>query len=259
MSFVLLHGLGADRRQPLDLFGPVLADAGVAPADVVAPDVRAHGASTLLGGPDDFALDRLADEVAETVRRDAPRAPTTPLTLIGISMGAAIALRLALRGSLPVERAVFVRPAFGDAPLPPNLRPFPVIGELLRERGPVAGAEAFRRTEPHHRVAAESPLGARGLLMQFTAPGAAARAVRLVEIPRNRAFADDAELAGLAARGVRSVVVGAPRDPVHPLALAERWAAGLGAPLEHVPARDDGVAAQAAAMREVVGRRLSRP
>jgi hypothetical protein len=53
-------------------------------------------------------------------------------------------------------------------------------------------------------------------------------------------------------------VVGAPRDPVHPFALAERWAGALGAPLERVPPRDDGQPAQDAAMRSIVGGWLSR-
>lgn len=270
MSFVLLHGLGADRSQPLALFGPVLGRKGEPGAAgnpiIVAPDVRAHGASAVVGEPADFALDRLADEVAAEARAGlataagggAASAPDRPVTLVGISMGAALALRICLRGLLPVERAVFVRPAFADRSLPPNLRAFPVIGELLRELGPVDGAERFRHTEPYLRVARESPAGGRGLLAQFTATDAARRAIRLVEIPRNRAFDRDDELAELAGRGIRSLVVGAPRDPVHPLVLAERWAGALGAPLERVPARDDGQAAQTAAMREVVGRWLSR-
>ncbi|WP_438854609.1 alpha/beta fold hydrolase [Agromyces sp. M3QZ16-3] len=275
MSFVLLHGLGADRRQPLDLFGPALATPDDASIRVVAPDVRAHGTSTVVGDPADFELDRLADEVAARVVAElgstAPvgaasggeassgsGAPSRPVTIVGISMGAAIALRIALRGLLPVERAVFVRPAFGDASLPPNLRAFPVIGELLREHGPHGGAERFVRTEPYLRVAEASPLGARGLLTQFQATDAARRAIRLVEIPRNRAFESDAEPGGLARRGIRSLVVGAPRDPVHPFELAERWAADLGAEFARVPARDDGQAAQTTAMREVVGRWLSR-
>ncbi|MBM7503432.1 alpha/beta fold hydrolase [Agromyces aurantiacus] len=270
MSFVLLHGLGADRGQPLGLFGPVLERLGVPAAGIVAPDVRAHGASTLVGDPADFAIDRIAREVAAEAgvmlagggagtAASASNAPAArPLTLIGISMGAALALRICLLRLLPVERAVFVRPAFGDRSLPPNLRPFPVIGELLRELGAVDGAERFRHTEPYLRVAHESPAGGRGLLAQFRAPDAARRAVRLVEIPRNRAFAREAELGDLASRGIRTLVVGAPRDPVHPFALAERWAGALGSPLERVPARDDGQAAQDAAMRSLVGDWLSR-
>ena len=82
--------------------------------------------------------------------------------------------------------------------------------------------------------------------------------MRLVEIPRNRAFADDAELEELTARGIRSLVVGAPRDPVHPFGIAERWAGGLHTMLELVPARDDGQAQQTSVLRERVARWLQR-
>ncbi|KRC59337.1 hypothetical protein ASE14_16485 [Agromyces sp. Root81] len=261
MTTVLLHGLGADRRQPLELFTPAV-HAAVGPDElIVAPDIRAHGGFLTVGEPDDFRLDRLAAEVAASVReaiddagQPSPEA-SAPLTVIGISLGAALALRLALDELLPIERAVFVRPSFSDLSLPENLRPFPVIGQILADAGP-AGIDEFRERAVFQHVAAVSPAGARGLLAQFTAPDAARRAMRLVEIPRNRAFRDDSELAGLEPRGIRSLVIGAPRDPVHPYALAERWAAGLGAPLVELPARDDGLQAQTALVREGIARWL---
>ncbi|MDR5701185.1 alpha/beta fold hydrolase [Agromyces aerolatus] len=281
MTTLLLHGLGADRRQPLELFGPILAESG---ERVIAIDVRAHGTDERVGRAQDFAIDRLADEIAASVREtdasgarlatddplvraaadpghDAPATAAgaagparaaTPLTVIGISMGAAIALRLALHRLLPIERAVFVRPSFDDRSMPPNLRVFPVIGQLLHDAGAEGGLAEFRESTRYQAFARETPAGAKGLLSQFTAPRAAERAIRLVEVPRNRAFTDDAELAGLAARGIRSLVVAAPRDPVHPFELGERWAGALGAPLERVPARDDGLAAQTAKLHESV-------
>ena len=254
MTVVLLHGLGADRAQPLGLFGQLFGNE----QQVIAPDMRAHGASPLLGSPSDFALDALADEVAESVTAQLPGgANPDPLTIIAISMGAAIALRIALRGLLPVGRAVFVRPAFSNESLPRNLRAFPLIAQLLHDLGPDAGATAFRVTAAYRDAVDESPRGAAGLLTQFAASDAARRAIRLMEIPRNRAYSGTDELAALPGRGVRSLVVGAPRDPVHPLTLAETWAAGLGAPLKLLPPRDDGQAAQTAALRATVSNWLT--
>lgn len=261
MTTVVLHGLGADRRQPLDLFTPALHAAIGSDELIIAPDIRAHGGYLSVGEPGDFRLDRLADEVAMSVSEaiadtGGPGVDSSaPLTVIGISLGAAIALRLALDGLLPIERAVFVRPSFSDQSLPDNLRAFPVIGQILADAGP-AGVEEFRERAVFHRVAAVSPAGGRGLLAQFAAPDAARRAMRLVEIPRNRAFTADAELAGLAAGGVRSLVIGARRDPVHPYELAERWAASLDAPLVELPPRDDGLNVQTALLREGVARWL---
>nr|WP_236778852.1 alpha/beta hydrolase [Agromyces seonyuensis] len=254
-----MHGLGSDRRQPLGLFGHVVRATRGDDELVLAPEARAHGSSTLVGGPDDFELDRLADEIADDVRRVVAvgGGDPAPVTIMGISMGAAIALRICLRGLLPVERAVFVRPSFDDRSLPRNLRAFPVIGELLAEHGP-GGVEAFRRTSVYRRIEAKSPAGARGLLAQFTAPQAVERAVRLIEIPRNRAYDHPAELGAVADRGIRSLVIGAPRDPVHPVKLADVWARSLGADSIVVPARDDGLPAQTAQIREALADWLER-
>jgi pimeloyl-ACP methyl ester carboxylesterase len=257
VTTLLLHGLGADRRQPLELLGPAVREA-LGPAEpALAFDVRAHGDSGLLGTAADFVLDRLADETVAAARAADPAIDERPLTIMGISMGAAIALRIALRGLLPVRRAAFVRPSFGDEPHPDNLRPFPVIGQLLHDRG-VGAVDDFRESGIYLRMQRNSPAGARALLAQFTAPRAAERAVRLVEVPRNRAFADDAELGLLAAGGIRSLVVATERDPVHPLELGERWAAGLGAEFATAPPREQGMAGVTAAVRDGVARWLAR-
>ena len=248
MSVVLLHGLGGDRRQPLSLLGPVLGDA----ASIIAPDVRAHGTSPLMGEPADFTLDALAAEIAAEIAADLPPGPHT---LIGISMGAALCLRLALRDDVAVERLVLIRPAFTDEPLPPNLAGFPEMGRLLQQHGPELAEEHYRDTDAYRALLAESPLGAEGALEQFRKPDAAARAIRLIEIPNNVAFHSAAELAPITAP---TTIIAAPRDPVHPLAVAELWHAAMPhSTLEVLPARDDGLAAHTAATRAAVARAIA--
>ena len=245
MTFVLLHGLGGERAQPLSLFTPALPEG----AAVHAPDVRAHGASTLVGGPEHFTLDALADEIAAGL-------PTGPLTILGISMGAALALRLVRRGDLDIERAVFVRPAFTDQPLPANLAAFPVMGALLQQHGARRAEKLFRATDYYRELEAASTLGAAGAIEQFTKPGVVERAIRLIEIPKNAAFTGADELALV---DVPVTVIAAERDPVHPVAVAEQWAAGIpGSRLERVPARDDGVRAYVAATRAAVTAAIAR-
>ena len=67
VTTVLLHGLGADRRQPLGIFEPVVQAVAGPDELIVAPDVRAHGGFLAVGEPADFSIDRLAAEVCEQV------------------------------------------------------------------------------------------------------------------------------------------------------------------------------------------------
>lgn len=248
-TVLLLHGLGNDRSNPLTLFSPIIPPGSL----VIAPDVRAHGDDDRIGPPSAFALPSLAAEIAARVRAEQTAAgrPGQPLTVIGISMGAALGLRLLLSQALPVERAVFVRPAFTDSALPANLRAFPVIGELLSSRGPRDGEEEFRRTSLYAEAAHASRRGAAGLLEQFRAPRAAERAVRLVEIPRNTAFTSSDDLGAVGA-AVPTAVAWAPRDPVHPVSVAESWTARLGASGIPLPARDEDYSAYVGATRSGV-------
>jgi len=242
MAFLLLHGLGGDRDQPLSLVGPCLP----AGARVLAPDLRAHGESPLIGGARDFALEAVTKELVGEVQ--AQGFDDEPLTIIGISLGAALTLRLAFSGALPIERLVLLRPAFTDQPTPANLTVFPVIGELLHRHPPRLAEKLFRSTRAYRSIREQSELGAAGMIEQFRKPDAAARAIRLVEFPRNRAFEpDDRPLA------VPAAIIAAPRDPVHPLTVAELWNQKLpGSTLTRLPARDDGLKPYVAATRAAV-------
>jgi pimeloyl-ACP methyl ester carboxylesterase len=207
--------------------------------------VRAHGDSPLIGGPEDFHLDRMAAELP---------VPDGPLTLVGISMGAALCLRIALSRPQDVVRLVFVRPAFTDHGLPRNLELFPVLGELLTRYGALEAERLFRGSARYRAVELVSKLGAAGLVSQLRAPRAVERAIRLLEIPRNRAFSSDRELAVL---DVPTTIVAAPRDPVHPLEVAQQWTDSLPrARLVTVPARDDGMPAYTEALRAAVAAAL---
>jgi pimeloyl-ACP methyl ester carboxylesterase len=239
MTALLLHGLGGARGNALAYAPPGLSH-------VVAPDVRAHGASTVVGEGDDFALDRLAAECGDAL---AAEWDGRPVTIVGISMGAAIGLRIALSGRFPIDRIAFLRPSFTDRALPANLAVFPVIAELLERHGPQRALSALRASGAYDAVRGISPVGADALETQVTQPLAWERRVRLLEIPRNRAYAPG-ELGTLRAP---SVVLASPRDPVHPLHVAEEWRDGLGCRMLVSPARDDGAAAVMAWYREQLG------
>ncbi|MFT4109970.1 alpha/beta fold hydrolase [Propionicimonas sp.] len=244
MPIILLHGLGADRSEPLELFGPVL------PADraVFAPDLRAHGRSRDVGGPAAFTAEALATELARSAADWlADCGEAGPVTILGISAGAMLALWLCRMSELPIERAVFVKPAFTDTPFPANLMVLSEIAELLRTEGP-AGEARLRETERFRAIAAASPLLARSLLAQFRAPAAVERAVRLAEIPRNVAFAPE-----LAPPKAEMLVVSTRDDPVHPTEVADLWSNRLPtAARADVPSRDLDLERYRSAIRRCV-------
>jgi pimeloyl-ACP methyl ester carboxylesterase len=232
---LLLHGLGGDCAQPWAFL------AGDRGRRRIAPDLRAHGATGYIGPDDAFSFDGLADDVVALLDR---LGVTGPVIAAGVSMGAGIALNLALRYPDRVAALVLVRPAWLDQPLPPNLALYPWIAELLRRHGPELGLARFEATDAYRAVQAESASGAASLRGQFTAPYAIERAVRLDRMPRS---APSPDLGALRRVSQPALVVGAPRDPVHPLALAEATAAALPtATLRVVAARDEDPSGQLA-------------
>jgi pimeloyl-ACP methyl ester carboxylesterase len=244
---LLLHGLGGDCAQPWALLdrGPGLRR--------IAPDLRAHGATGYIGPDDAFSFDGLADDVVALLDR---LSVAGPVIAAGVSMGAGIALNLALRYPDRVTALTLVRPAWLDRPLPPNLTAYPRIAELLRRYGPAEGLARFEASDYFCAVQAESASGAASLRGQFTAPFAVERAVRLDRMPRS---APVGEVAALRQVQVPALVVGAPRDPVHPLALAEATAAALpDASLRVVMARDEDPARQLAQIASEIARFVAR-
>lgn len=247
---VLLHGLGADHTQPLDL----ITDLDVDDFAVLAPDIRAHGKTSVVGERADFRFDSLVHDVWALMRHLGQ--VNKPAHLVGISMGAAIALRAALSRDVRVRSLTLVRPAFSDVPLPPNLGVMAHIGELLGASENLAEARAqFAASQAYRDIAAVSPLAGQSLLGQFDAPLAVERSIRLRSVPRNKAYTGVAELAAIT---VPTLVIGTDNDPVHPYHLAQRWSRAIpGGRFATIPPRDRDPAATAAKQRERVGAHLA--
>ena len=126
-TIVLLHGLGGDLEQ---LWGVTGAEVGGRPAAILAPDARGHGQTHLPElGPLDFGV--LAADVLSLVDR---LHLGRELVLVGVSMGAATALAVALSQAAQVQGLVLVRPAWLHEPWPQNLAPFAEIAALLRDQ-----------------------------------------------------------------------------------------------------------------------------
>lgn len=107
---IFQHGLGGDAGQPADVFPE---HAGW---QAVTLECRGHGQSEA-GPADAFRIATFADDVAALIEAEG----LAPLPLAGISMGAAIGLRIAATRPELVSALVLARPAWLDRAGPANM------------------------------------------------------------------------------------------------------------------------------------------
>jgi pimeloyl-ACP methyl ester carboxylesterase len=247
-TVVMLHGLGGDISQ----FAPILPGLRCPAYDVVRVDMRAHGATHLIGSPANFTFAQLALDVITLLERAAfPR----PLIGVGISMGSGVLAAMELSRPRIFDRLFLVRPAWEDQPEPGNLRPFQEIALLLGTYGPAEGAMIFRSSHAFRHIRRQSSYAATSLLEQFSAPEAQARAVRLTRMPVSTPFCS---LADLSAITIPATVVATPDDPLHPVPIAQNWTRNLrSAQFELIPAKNSHDQCYAHRLAQLLTRSLS--
>lgn len=212
--FVFQHGLGGDISQPFSFFDPVGPDA---PFRLISMDCRAHGETRPLGPEDRISIARFADDVVALMDwLGVARA-----VLGGISMGAAVALNLVLRYPNRVSALILSRPAWLDAPTPPNLEPLMEAGRLIRQHGAAEGLRRFKASPRFEAILRESPDVAASLLGQFEHPRAEECVARLERIPRDAPCKDRSAWRSIQAP---TLVMANRQDPVHPISYGEELA-----------------------------------
>ncbi|PDQ20589.1 alpha/beta hydrolase [Mesorhizobium sanjuanii] len=223
-AVVFQHGLGGGEAQVAQAFP---ADAGIRRLTL---ECRGHGGSGL-GGGRPFSLGMFADDVLAA----ADQAGLDRFIAGGISMGAAIALRLACRHPDRVAGLLLVRPAwtFGNAPV--NMRPNAEVADLILDHGPDAARTIFAQSRTATRLKREAPDNLASLLGFFDRPDSVSFARILADISADGPGVSESDVAGL---GVPALVVGNAVDAVHPLSVAHKLAATIpGATFAEIPAK----------------------
>lgn len=223
---VFQHGLGGAAGQPAEIFpqAPGLRR--------LTLECRGHGGSQA-GATQRFSIANFADDVAALIEQ----AGVGPVVLGGISMGAAIALNLAVRRAELVRGLLLVRPAWLTESAPENMAPNAEVGRLLTAMPAAAARQAFLAGATARRLADEAPDNLKSLMGFFDRPETEVIAALLVRIAADGPGVTEADLDAI---GVPTLVLGNRRDAIHPITHAQTLAERIpGARFVEVAAKAD--------------------
>ncbi len=211
VPFVFQHGLCGSAQQTAE----ACPDDGA--IRLLTLECRGHGDSPA-GTLDRLSIATFADDLIAFIESTA----LAPVVLGGISMGAALSLRIAVRRPKLVRALVLVRPAWVLEAAPANMRPNAEVGELLLREPPERALVLFEQGETARRLARESPDNLASLRGLFTRVPVDATAALLTRISADGPGVTDAQLRALS---MPALVLGSGLDPIHPLVDALRLAA----------------------------------
>jgi pimeloyl-ACP methyl ester carboxylesterase len=211
LPVVFQHGLGGDEAQIAEVF----------------PDrdryrrltleCRGQGGSPA-GDPANYSIATFADDVlAFATQRGVER-----FVIGGISMGAAIALRIAARHPERVIALVLARPAWLWQAAPANMRPYAEVAAHLRNPDVRHALADFEASDTAHRLAREAP-GNLDTMRKFLAvKDRQGLASLLSAISGDGPGVSEAQARSIA---VPTLVLGTSLDLAHPLAYVQTLAA----------------------------------
>jgi pimeloyl-ACP methyl ester carboxylesterase len=179
-------------------------------------ECRGHGGSEA-GDPQAFSIATFAEDVMAAIEA----LDIAPLVIGGISMGAAIASRIAVLRPDLVAGLVLIRPAWLTQPDPETMRPNRLVGDLLSHHRPDEARARFAGSATAASLAQEAPDNLASLMSFFDRAPIDVTAALLTRISADGPGITDADLGAIR---VPSLVLGQARDAIHPLALAKALA-----------------------------------
>ncbi len=203
---ILQHGLCGDARQPAEVMPPHLRHAVL--------DCRGHGHSPA-GALHHLSIARFTDDLAAGIEAFAQ----PPCVVGGISMGAAIALRLAVLRPDLVRALILARPAWVCEAAPPNMEPNHQVGLALARPPSPGERQRFLTSPTGRRLASEAPDNLASLTGFFDREPRAVTAALLTRISLDGPGVTRAQLACLR---LPTLVIGHSHDLIHPLAHARQ-------------------------------------
>jgi pimeloyl-ACP methyl ester carboxylesterase len=207
MSVVFQHGLGGDEKQVADVFPEM---PGIRR---ITLECRGQGHSSF-GPPEQLSIRTFADDLDAL----ADKLGFGAVVVGGISMGAAIALRLAVHRPGRVRALVLARPAWVVHPAPANMKPYALVGDLLLRHPAEEARRRFDETGTAMELVRSAPDNLASLRGFFARPDAAAFGQVLQAIASDGPGVEESEVRAI---NVPTLVIGHDQDLAHPFANAK--------------------------------------
>lgn len=210
LPLLFQHGLGGDEAQVADVMptSPALRR--------ITLECRGQGGSPF-GPAAGFSIAAFSDDVAAL----SDELSIGHFVVGGISLGAAIALRLAVRRPEMVRALILARPAWVTDPAPENMRPYGLVGDLLQRFEPEEARRRFMESETAATLARLAPDNLNSLAGFFARSDPKTFGTLLSAIAGDGPGVTEAEIAAID-RPV--LVIGHGQDLAHPEAMAEKLA-----------------------------------
>ena len=205
IPFVFQHGLGSNLNQTPSLLQ------GLDDVQLISMDMPGHGKTPL---PQDTrpSFDFYADQAILLMQKLGIKKPI----LGGISMGAGIALNIAIRFPEKLSGLVLIRPAWLDQNSPENLEILIDASKYIQEKN---GKETFMQIPKFERIRDRLPNAGQSILGVFDPTQRSEIPLVLKSMISDCPF-NNLEL--LKQIEVPCMVVGNENDPLHPYVMAQK-------------------------------------
>ena len=174
-------------------------------------ECRGHGTSAP-GDTNAFSINTFANDVAESVE-------ARPVIMGGISMGAAIALNLAVHKPHLVKALILARPAWVTDNAPENMRPNAEIGALLASHSPEIAKTKFLASATAQHLAKTAPDNLASLLTFFNREPIAVTSALLTKISADGPGVTETQVRALT---LPTLITATDQDTIHPMTLAQK-------------------------------------
>lgn len=208
-NFVFQHGLCGTAAQPSE----VTSDRD--DVQLITLECRGHGGSEA-GDPERYSIAQFSDDVVAMIET-----LDHPVVLGGISMGAAIAMRIAVKRPDLVRALVLARPAWVTASAPENMKANALVGELLSKFDAEEARTRFLETDLARYLEKNAPDNVQSLIGFFSRYPLDVTSALLRRISTDGPGLDDAALSAIS---MPTLVIGHDDDVIHPLAYANELA-----------------------------------